>query len=238
MYPFDSDGNPKDSMKRIIFTAAAVIFLSCANTQKITAFHSEQSVSSLLIDTLDKFEATGDVAFSIEGERYRGKMTVSLLERTNFVCYFYTPFAQLIASITSDEDSATVIVEERKYRIGINDNLSSIPYFTVYPFSFNDFIRIITGRIFKRDCFNLDADNVAKKGRRIVYEWITDSLHISVMVSNNGRKIKNIIYAATNSKDGPWELEFSSFKNGISKEIRFESKKKNYFSLVLNKVRF
>ena len=216
--------------------ALLMILLSCTGTPKQkSVLFSKESLSSLLADKLDRFEASGDIAVSFRGERYRGKIVVTLKDGYNFVCDFYSPFAQIIASLISDKDSAKIIIGENEYRIGVNDNLTLIPFLTHYPFIFSDFIRIITGRVYKRDCFYLDADSIRQEGRREVYEWISDSLNISAMVSGNGKRIKSVSYTAL--KDSLWKLEYSSFKDGVSRKISFQSEEKNYFSLVFNKIR-
>ena len=220
----------------IIIIALILFLLSCTGTPKQkSVLISKKSLSSLITDKLDRFEASGDFAVSFSSERYRGEIVVTLNERYNFVCDLYSPFGQIIATFISDKDSAKINMGENEYRIGVYDNLSIIPFLTDYPFIFSDFVRIITGRVIKRDCFYPDADTVWQEGRRDVYEWISDSVNISAMVSSDGKRIKNV--SCTALKGPFWKLEYSSFKNGISRKISFESGEKNYFSLVFDKMR-
>ena len=219
-----------------VLIALLLLLLSCTGTQKKkSVLPYEQSLSSLFVDKLDRFEGTGNVEVSFKGERYRGKVLVLINNRDNFVCDFYDPFAHLVASLTSDKDSAKITIGENEYRIAINDNVSFIPYLTQYPFIFSDFIRIITGRVYKREYFSLDADSINEERRRKVYKWISDSLTLSVVASSSGKKIKRVVYTAL--KDFKWTLEYSSFENGISRKINFESGEKNYFSLEFDTIR-
>ena len=221
---------------RVLLFVLPILFFSCAGTQKQKSlFNTEKSISSMLVDRLDRFEATGDIAISYRGERHRGKMFVAIKDGGNFVCDFYSPFAQIIASFVSDKDSAQVSIGEHEYQIGINDNLSFVPFLSQYPFIFNDFIRILTGRIYKSDCFSSKVDSIWREGRRKVLQWVCDSVQVSVMVSGNGRKIKRI--SCSTPGESTWKLEYSSFKDGISRKVDFESGEKNYFSLVLESMR-
>ncbi len=219
----------------LVLLTVVIYMVSCAHTQKKILPEEQKQLYSFFVDSLETVKAYGNIAFSLHGERYRGTITVSLQNWTDFTCEVYTPFAQTIASISSDMDSAEIIIEDREYRIGVFDEVSTIPFFTIYPFIFNDLIRILTGRIIKRDYIISDPSKVVVKGRRTEYIWQSDSLTVSMNSSRGGKKIKRINYNATGGL--PWKLEFSSFKNGISKEIYFESEEKNYFSLVFNTIK-
>jgi hypothetical protein len=196
---------------------------------------TEKRITSLLVDRLDKFEAEGDIAISYRGARHRGKMFVTIKDGGTFIGDFYSPFGQLLASFISKKDSATISIGELEYRVGINDNLSFVPFLMQYPFIFNDFIRILTGRIYKSECFSREADSIRRQGRKKIYEWVSDSVKVSVMVSGNGKKIKNISCVPLGESN--WTLEYSSFSDGISRKIDFESGEKNYFLLVFESVR-
>lgn len=221
---------------KVLLIALPLLLFSCAGTQsRKSLFTTEKSISSMLVDRLDRFEATGDIAISYRGERHRGKMFVSIKDGDNFICDFYTPFAQIIASFISGKDSAEIIIGEHEYRIGINDHLSFVPFLSQYPFIFNDFIRILSGRVYKSECFSLEVDTIRIEGRRKTYEWISDSVKISVTVSGNGKKIKSV--SCSTLGEPRWKLEYSSFKGGISRKIDFKSGEKNYFSLVFERIR-
>jgi hypothetical protein len=219
-----------------VLPALLLLFYSCAGTQKKrTLLDSSQGTSSLLRDKMDTFEARGDIAASFNGERHRGELFVSLKDGTVCTCVLYTPFAQILASFTSDNDSARIVLGKCEYRIGIHEDVSRVPFLTQYPFIFSDFIRILTGRVFKNDLVSRDADTVWEKGARKNYEWTSDSLAMAMTVSKVGRRIKSISYIAL--KGSQWKLVYASFKNGISRKINFESGEKSYFSLVFDSIR-
>lgn len=223
------------SCLKFLLTALFLLFFSCAGTQKQkTLFTAEKNISSLIVDRMDSFKATGDIAVSYRGERHRGKMFVAVKNEHMFICEFYTPFAQILASFVSDKDSARISIGELEYRIGINENVSFIPFLTQYPFIFSDLIRILTGRVYKSGCFSDEADTLRRERRRKVYEWISDSVKISVAVSGNGKKIKSI--SCSKAGEPNWKLNYSSFIDGISRKIDFESGENNYFSLVFESI--
>ena len=149
------------SCLKVLILVLPVLFFSCAGTQKQKSlFASGKNMSHLLVDRTDKFEAAGDIAVSSRGGRYRGKMSVTIKEGDIFSCDLYSPFGQIVASFTSDKDSARIGIGELEYRVGINDNLSFVPFLMQYPFIFSDLIRILTGRIYKSNCFSTEADSV------------------------------------------------------------------------------
>ena len=224
------------SCLKVLSLVLPILIISCAHTQKQKSLFSvEKNISSLLVDRLDRFEATGDIAISYRGERHRGKMFVAIRDRSKFVCDFYSPFGHILASFISEKDSAWISIGELEYRVGINDNLSFVPYLMQYPFIFNDFIRILTGRIYKSDCFSSKVNSTWREGRRKVLQWVCDSVQVSVTVSGNGKKIKRI--SCSELEDSIWKLEYSSFKDGISRKVDFKSGEKNYFSLVFENIR-
>ncbi len=213
------------------------LLVCCAATQsRKVILESAQNAILNLPDSLERFNAVGDVAFSLHGERFRGKIDVSIHDWSRFTCEIYGPFAQSIASITSKGDSACIQVEEKEYAAGIKDDVATIPFFTIYPFIIEDVIRILTGRIIKRNLFEQDPVETRILRGRKEYVWSSDSIHIFASLPNNRKKKMRITYSGV--KDSHWKLEFSSFKNRISKEIYFESDEKNYFLLEFKKLIF
>ncbi len=223
-------------MKRMVYINAIFFFLFCTpiNIQR-SKYYSEKSILHSLIDTIYTFKASGDFMFTLRGEKYRGKIVVDFDEGYVFKCYLYAPFANSIASFISDSDSAKIIFSEESYRIGIREKVTSIPFLQNYPFTFKDIIRILTGRTYKSDSFLSDPIINKTDAKRRIYQWISDSLNILILASSRKEKIKNITYT---NKEVPWKLVLSSFKNGISKEIHFESGEKNYFSVMFNKLEY
>lgn len=212
-----------------------MLFLSCAGMQRQKfLLNNEMDLSLLLVDKLDKFEASGDVSILFERERHQAEIYAAIKEEGNFICEIYGPFAQVIASFISDQDSARITLGDHEYRIGINDNLSFIPFLKKYPFIFTDFIRILSGRVYKSNCFSDNADTLWREGRRHVYQWISDSVRVSAAVSRKGKKIKNVTFSTLGVPY--WKLEYSSFNKGISRKINFLSGEKNYFSIVFESI--
>ncbi len=226
------------SFLKLLVTAMVIVLLfSCAGTQKQKAILFTEKENALqFVDSLQGFQAVGEAALTIRGERYRGKISVLLKDGSDFSCEVYGPFAQTIASITSDKDSARFNFEERIYDLSIHDRISTIPFFTIYPFIFSDFVRILTGRIVSQELFSNEPSKVKELRRKTVYTWSSDSLKMEVETAKNGKTVLNIRYSAI--KGPSWTLTCSSYKNGICKEIYFKSDEKNYFSLEFDKITF
>jgi hypothetical protein len=224
-------------MKRMLISVFLALIVSCAATQKQNSLiNINREIESLAKNKFVGFKATGDIVYSIGGGRHRGRITQSIDQHMNFKCYFYTPFAQMLASVESDEDSAIIVIGEQEHRISRYDKIYIIPYFTIFPFSFSEFVRIITGRTIRNKTFAKAPSFNEKERNQTVLTWQTDSMNISLTYSKRKKRINSIVY--TSLTDNPWKLTLSIFKGGICREIFFKSHNGDYFSLAFNKVEF
>ena len=217
-----------------LISCLTVTLVSCTATRRLIVQDNYHTISRIFVDSVEAMKGFGDIAFSFHGERYRGKLAVSVKEYNHFTGEFYTPFAQTIAAISSDGDSALITIDDRDYKISTAETVSTVPFFTQYPFIFNDLIRILTGRIIRYDIFDSQPSKQKRKRRHVEYIWQADSITVVVGSSRSTKKVRKILYYT--NKGISWRIEYSSVRDGLCKEIYFESEGKNYFSLVFDEM--
>ena len=201
--------------------------ISCAGKRSVAG--SIQNMPMLTEDTIAIVKAAGEVSGSYKGERFRGRIAIVYDPGKSFNCDIYSSFAHSIASIVSDNDSAEISIGEQEYGIGVNDSISFLPFFTTFPFIFNDFARIISGRMINKECLSGYLDALEAHQEEKVFRYQCDSASVSCAVSKRGRKIKSIECKAL--RGVRWTITYSSFKNGLSRQIQYAGDEKNSFSL-------
>jgi hypothetical protein len=214
----------------VVCIVATNIVLSCAGTRN-PAYRSDEAINTayLFNDSLAMFHAAGDVFFSLQGERHKTQAVVELKKNTDFSCSIYGPFMQPVAVLSSNTDSARIYVEEQEFRYSINDTVQNIPFFKGFPIIFSDMVRILTGRVIKKDVFLCDPSRQEDKGREKIMYWESDSLTVQMVLVHGGKKVKLLRYEVGGTR--PWTCEYSLFEDGLFKEMQFRVDEKNYFSL-------
>lgn len=222
--------------KALVFTGG-LIFISCAslhNTRYDTI--KDAAVCALVSDTLRYFNAFGSLSLSMKGEKFKGNIAVSLSDTTGFDCTIYSPFAQIVAIISSKNDSAVCSAGDKTTRIGIHDSVGSLQFFSQYPFTFYDVARILTGRVMDKGFCSLQPDSFYYVRGKRVLGWKKDTVTIELHFSSHGQKIERVNYI--HKKGRFWELTLSSMKSGIGKVIYFHDSEMNYFSIKYNRISF
>jgi hypothetical protein len=225
------------TLKKPLLLAGGIMLFSCAALHN--ARHEkiqDTTICALVLDTLHYFNAFGSISLSVKGEKFKGNIAVLLSDTTGFDCTIYSPFAQIVAVISSKNDSAVCSAGDKTTRIGIHDSIGSLQFFFQYPFTFYDVVRILTGRTTNKTFCSLQPDSIYSVRRKEVFRWIKDSVTIDIYFSKYGQKIERVNYI--NKKGRFWELTLSSMKNGISKVIYFHDSEMNYFSIKYDRISF
>ncbi|MGD9199990.1 MAG: hypothetical protein PVI26_00365 [Chitinispirillia bacterium] len=208
-----------------------IISLDCSkirNQRSLTDINRNKD-RFFFIDTLNSFQASGDLKLSVDGERFRGKVDIIIKERTNFESTVYTPFSMVIASFRSIKDSVFMEIGESKYTGCLTDTINSLSFFPSIPFNFSDLIRILTGRIIKVDCLLKEI----QLSRRNIIRSQCDSLTFKLILTKNKLKVKSVNISFSHGKS-LWSADFSKFRNGFSEDIEIISNKSDYLELRLN----
>ena len=223
-------------MRIFVLIFITIIFSSCSKvrTQKksITGI-GQNSNHVFLVDSLNNFQASGDLKLSFSKKRFRGKIDIILKERTNIELTVYNSLSMIIAYFRSDEDSMFIEIGEEKYTGCLTDTINSLSFFPHIPFNFSDLIRILTGRILKNDCL-LKQIQLSKRN---VIDFKCDVVTFFVVLSKNKLKVNSISITSSHGSTS-WIADFSMFRNGFSENIEIKSNKSDYLLLKLNKIRY
>jgi hypothetical protein len=187
------------------------------------------------MDSLCSFKAFGDMKLSQHRERLTGKIDVLWNSDSNFSINFYSPWGGRVASIATADST-----HELSIRAGDSvvkkrmDDKIALDGIIDYPLTFQDFIRIATGRILLSRIDRVPNDSLVLKGNKAVLIWREDSMKgrpftVSAVVDRKHLAITDVIYRQSNSPR--WQLSISSIKDGAPEEFHFEDQYNNYFYL-------
>jgi hypothetical protein len=184
-------------------------------------------------DSLFHFKGFGDLALAYEGERHRVKIDVVSEAGTAFESSLFGPFGGLIAWLSAGPDSATIEAGGQVRRIARSDSLAAgIPLLRGYPFTFNDFARIVSGRLYEPGIMHREPDSVAHLRGRSCYYWrLNGGGGVGVEVGGWRWRVQEVRYE---SCDGS-RLSHRRFRSDVATEVHFELDPMNYFTLTYDK---
>ncbi|MBD3316373.1 MAG: hypothetical protein GF344_11355, partial [Chitinivibrionales bacterium] len=115
-------------------------------------------------DSLFYYKGFGDLALSYEGERYRANIDVVSKAGDAFEGSIFGPFGGLIVWLSAGPDSVRIEAGELVRQIARNDSLKAgIALLRGYPFTFNEFARILTGRLYRPALTAEEPDSIVEE---------------------------------------------------------------------------
>lgn len=197
---------------------------------------------SLMADSVGTIIGSGSMLVSFDGEMQRLSVDVICSSSTHFRGFLYGPFGNLVAALRAGSDSAALETQQSEYRIGRKDPIAFLPYFTRYPFTFDELARILCGKLFLLDVLGSEADSVfagtdERRGdeTRLVQVWDLDTVTVRVITAPDTGFVDLVQYQSFAPE--VWTLTMRRFRGGIAREITFEQDELNYFTLVYDRVR-
>lgn len=209
-----------------------VFFFSCAVRPPLFIDTQLSSASLFSLDSLYSLKGYGDISFSYNGERFKASFDIQWHGDSSFSAAFYGPQGMSIASMKpAAAGSWEIEVGDSAYRQQPSGNVNVGRDFLEYPFTWQAFLRILTGRL-PATIFAGMPDTVFFDGRHIAafYKNRPDNqskIDIITKIDTKTYRLNEIVYEA-NGKDR-WKVIYTGFKKGRPKEIRFIISDNNYF---------
>jgi hypothetical protein len=184
-------------------------------------------------DSLYHFKGFGTLALAYRGERHRVKIDVINDAHSSFESSLFGPFGGLIAWLSAGSDSVTIEAGTQVRRIARSDSLAKgIWLLRGYPFTFDDFARIVSGRLYDPGILDRVPDSVVEQGWETCFFWQSDSMRVGAEVGGWRRELEEVRYDSC----GGWSLSYRRFRSDVATEIHFELDPMNYFTLTYDKV--
>ncbi len=185
-----------------------------------------------LADSLDYFKAFGDIELLVDGEYNRAKIATRITD-SELQTEIYSIFGGTVARMHAVAESVYIDVGERSYTIGRDQGFEQIAFLRKYPFTFNQFARIITGRALRTQLLVSPADSIWTEKNTAFYLWHTDSVEVTLEGSLRRKSVEQIAYDAVNQG---WEIILSDLEEGLAREIELYLGKDNYFKINYGRV--
>ncbi len=184
-------------------------------------------------DSICLFEAFGETKFSVKGQRFGAHIELQWRGDSDFNVGFYSPFGGRIASIAPACGGFWDIkAGDSLYKKLPHENMDLGQGFIEYPFTYAQFMHILTGGLLDYAILKKNADSLSFDGKRGFCYWHNESIggreyDIIAIINRKQSRVTDVIYRTKSPAVG--ELAYSSFKDGVPKEIRFSDPNNNYF---------
>jgi hypothetical protein len=180
-------------------------------------------------------KAFGDVAMRSERDMYRANVQI-IYDHPRFLADILGPFGGSFATFWADAESLHMVVEDRRFDVSKEAGLSGLPFFRDYAISFEQLIRILTGRVAYPEMLRMPPDSSWMQRRKTWHFWDSDSVAALMRMGRSRRFPEVVVYESRGAL--PWRIELKRFiKLGIARQIRLETPENNYFSLNLQDIR-
>jgi hypothetical protein len=211
-----------------------LLVVSCAVRPPLFIDTHLSKASLVSLDSLNSLKGYGDISFSYNGERFKATFDLQWRGDTSFIAAFYGPAGMSIASVKPAtplswkiEINDSVYLQRPSQKVAIGQDFLS------YPFTWQEFIRILTGRL-PEPVSDDGPDTVFFDGKHIVSCFKKDTTkeekcNIMTKVDTKTYRLNEILYDHR-GKDF-WKLQYTGFKKGRAKEIKFILSDNNYFYL-------
>jgi hypothetical protein len=163
------------------------------------------------------FKGMADIRVLRNGETIKLKMSISYQGDSAILCDFHSPFGGTLASLEVDGSGGIITIESRQIQVDLNQKISEFPYFPTIPFTFYDFIRIITGMLPGEACSAKDSDTVVTSGSNAIFKLQSRMGIIETLVNRQDGSIKSIQIKP--ESPASWRLELSQIKDGFARQI-------------------
>lgn len=224
-------------MTRLVIPLAMVFFTACTLPPLPLG---KETLPSLFLpfesqDSVCVFEAFGQTKFSVNGRRFGAHIEVKWKSDRDFKIEFYSPFGGLIASIASAPAGMWDIkVGDSLYKKLPRENVSLGEGFIDYPFTYAQFVHILTGRLLDYAILKKNVDSLSFDGKKGFCYWYNADVggricDINAIINRKQSLVTDVIYRIKSPAAG--DLAYSYFEEGMPKEIRFSDHSNNYFYL-------
>jgi len=229
-------------MIRLLFLIAFMFFTQCTVPPVPVG---KEMLPSLFLpfesqDSVCLFEAFGETKITVNGQRFGAPIEIYWKSDRDFKVEFYSPFGGRIASIASElggmwdikvGDSLYEKLPQEKVRLGHG--------FMEYPFTYREFLHILTGRLLDYAILKKNVDSLSfdkKKGSCFWFDADVSGRRCDVIATINRKQssVTDVLYHI--KSPGAGDLAYSSFKDGVPKEIRFSDPSNNYFYLNYDRI--
>jgi hypothetical protein len=213
-------------MPRLIFLPAIALLLwNCASTVPKQSCTPEDRYY-LQSSNCTEISGFADVEVCRNGEKQRALLTIKTTQKS-FAGDIHAPLGMLIASIEADQESVVVDAAQFHTTIARNQILAANPFFLFIPISFDEFERIISGRVPRSGKSDFHVQTRERKGFFLRSTGETDSARMIISARSGSGRIVSVEYEKMGVR--PWRCVLRKIKNGLSHEIYFEVDEKNYF---------
>jgi hypothetical protein len=219
----------------IAAVSAALCICSCASHRMLCP--DAPSISTLLNpDRGPKpFAGSGIIRCSFDKQRFQTRIDVRWRNDSEFTATIYDPFSQILAILGIDSAGAYIEQDDSRTAL-LDDKELSFPGFAVeYPFTFHDFVRIITGRLPSQCDVQRPPDSCYGSGARNVFTWRNDSL--STLIKTTGREDRIQRITCRNRGKEPWRVDYSHFRSAMPARIQFDMADADYCIFIYDQVR-
>jgi hypothetical protein len=221
-------------MKVLAPVLLCLLALSCAVKPPLIIDTRQSKTSLCALDSLRSLKGYGDISFSYNGERFKASFDIQWRTDTSFFAAFYGPGGMTIASVKPMSPlSWKIAVGDSVYTQRPSETVTIGQEFLSYPFAWQEFLRILTGRLPLPVPGDL-PDTAYFDGRYIVSGFKADtSVSEKSMIFTRGDtktyRLNEILYDYRGKVR--WKLTYSRFSKDRPKEIKFIISDNNYFNI-------
>ncbi len=186
------------------------------------------------IDSVCLFKASGDMKFSIRGERHSAGIDIIWRSDSDFTVALYSPLGGTVASVVADSSGAWNISAGDSVLKKRATDMVSVGGILDYSLTFEEFMRAATGRLLDSAIMRTPSDSLSIRGKKAFLYWPEDTLAgrrfgITAVIDRKHFSLTDVIYSRKGPS--PWALSVASSKKGTPEEIRFQDRNNNYFYL-------
>ncbi len=228
-------------MSKLHLPLACLVFALCATIPPITRESLPALFASLATsDSVCAVKGFGELGITAGGRRLTATIELQWRGDSDFTLNLYSPFGGLIASAAGDSTGEWTVSEgTSSFKKLPRDSVELGHGMIDYPFSYSDFLHILSGRLPDCGIMRKDADSLFLNGKKAFLHWYGTSMYgrtmtVTAIINRKHSSVTDVIYHVT--KEPAWDLTFSSFTRGVAKEIRFKDAHKNYFHLSYEKM--
>jgi hypothetical protein len=179
-------------------------------------------------------KAFGDITLVEREQRFRLKIALQINAQGYLIADIFTPFGSSVATLFTDSSGGTIEAPQQHYRFTNDQPLSTLSYFSNFPFTFGEFVHIITGdyTVFKELLAQPDSSFSSPKTTR--FEWHRNDFSAGAILNNRSGELSSL--KAHTTMGERWEVSFDRFHHGIPREIIYKVDEVNYFMLTWDKI--
>ena len=193
-----------------------------------------RTVAVSLIDSVCQFKASGEIKFSVRGERHSAGIDVVWRSDSDFTIALYSLLGGTVASVATDSSGAWIITAGDSILRKHGGDRVSLGGMLDYSLTFKEFLLAATGRFLDSTIMKTPCDSLLIRGKKAFLYWpeapgAGRAFEVTAVIDRKHFSITDVIYAKKDS--ALWSLATSLSKKGAPEEIRFKDRNNNYFYL-------